>query len=83
MKCVLVGSRYASPKIVPGEAIPQGSELIHTEIAGAKGLGKPTFKVMAHLLVPKALPSDALRGGLERLASEMMLDIALGERRAA
>jgi glycine cleavage system regulatory protein len=58
-------------------------EHIHTEIAGGKGPGKPTFKVLAHLLVPKALSSEALRGRLEGLANEMMLDIALGERPAA
>jgi len=58
-------------------------EHIHTEIAAGKGPGKPTFKVAAHLLVPKALSSDALRSKLEGLANEMMLDIALGERPAA
>ncbi len=57
-------------------------EHIHTEIAGGKGSGKQTFKVAAHLLVPKAISSDALRGRLEGLANEMMLDIALGERPA-
>ena len=58
-------------------------EHIHTEIGGGKGPGKPSFKVAAHLLVPKALSADALRGKLEGLANEMMLDIALGERPAA
>ena len=58
-------------------------EHIHTETAGGKGPGKPSFKVAAHLLVPQALSSDALRGKLEGLANEMMLDIALGERAAA
>ena len=58
-------------------------EHIHTEIARGNGPGKPTFKVAAHLLVPKALSSDALRARLEGLANEMMLDIALGERPAA
>jgi methionyl-tRNA formyltransferase len=54
-------------------------EHIHTEIVGAKGGGKATFKVAAHLLVPKALSADELRRKLELLANEMTLDIALGE----
>ncbi|MEO8061015.1 MAG: ACT domain-containing protein [Burkholderiales bacterium] len=58
-------------------------EHIHTEIAGGKGPGKPTFKVAAHLLVPKLLSSEALRSRLEGLANEMMLDINLGERGGA
>jgi hypothetical protein len=37
---------------------------------------------MAHLLVPNALGSDELRRRLEAVASEMMVDIALGDRRA-
>ena len=55
-------------------------EHIHTEIVGGKGPGKPTFKVAAHLLAPKALAPDDVRRQLEVLANEMMLDIALGER---
>ena len=31
------------------------------------------------LVVPESLTSETLRGVLERLASEMMLDMALGE----
>jgi glycine cleavage system regulatory protein len=57
-------------------------EHIHTEIVGA-GSGKPTFKVGAHLLVPAALSSEALRQALEALANEMMVDIALGDRPGA
>ena len=55
-------------------------EHIHTEIVGGHAAGKQTFKVSAHLLVPKALSTDELRGKLEALASEMMVDIALGDR---
>ncbi|MEO7336842.1 MAG: ACT domain-containing protein, partial [Caldimonas sp.] len=55
-------------------------ENIHTEIVGAETPGKPTFKVAAHLLVPNALSSDALRSELGVLANEMMVDIALGDR---
>jgi len=55
-------------------------ETIHTELATGKAAGKPTFKIAAHLLVPAALSSDELRTRLETLASEMMVDIALGDR---
>ncbi|MNY81008.1 hypothetical protein D3C86_2223500 [compost metagenome] len=44
--------------------------------------GKQTFKVEAHLLVPAALSIEALRREVGTLASEMMVDIALGERQA-
>jgi glycine cleavage system regulatory protein len=57
-------------------------EHIHTEIVGTTPNGPRTFKVMAHLLVPNALGSDELRRRLEAVASEMMVDIALGDRRA-
>ena len=55
-------------------------EHMHTEIVGDGASGKQTFKVGAHLLVPKALSSDELRRELGVLANEMMVDIALGER---
>jgi methionyl-tRNA formyltransferase len=58
-------------------------ENIHTEVNRSGVSGKQTFKIGAHLLVPAALPVDALRRDLSALASEMMLDIALGERPAA
>ena len=58
-------------------------EHMHTEIVGGAASGKPTFKVGAHLLVPKALSSDTLRRELGVLANEMMVDIALDERAAA
>ena len=55
-------------------------ENLHTElIGGAAGAGH-RFKVAAHLLVPPAISTEDLRGELGVLASEMMLDIALGER---
>jgi glycine cleavage system regulatory protein len=57
-------------------------ENIHTEIVRSGGAGKQTFKVQAQLLVPAALSVDALRAELGALASEMMVDIALGERQA-
>jgi glycine cleavage system regulatory protein len=55
-------------------------EHIHTEIVGTNASAPKTFKVAAHLLVPNALSSDELRRKLETVASEMMLDIALGDR---
>ena len=55
-------------------------ENIHTEIVRSGGAGKQTFKVQAQLLVPAALSVDELRAELGALASEMMVDIALGER---
>ena len=55
-------------------------ENMHTElIGGAAGAGH-RFKVAAHLLVPTAISTEDLRRELGVLASEMMLDIALGER---
>ena len=55
-------------------------ESIHTEIIRSGVSGKQTFKIEAHLLVPAGLSVDALRMELGTLASEMMVDIALGER---
>ena len=54
-------------------------EHIHTEIVAATSTARKIFKVAAHLLVPNTLPSDALRLRLEKVASEMMVDIALGD----
>ena len=58
-------------------------ESLHTEIIRSGVSGKQTFKIEAHLLVPAALSVDALRLELGTLASEMMVDIALGERQVA
>ncbi len=55
-------------------------ENIHTELTRNGVSGKQTFKIGAHLLVPAALPVDELRRDIGALASEMMLDVALGER---
>jgi glycine cleavage system regulatory protein len=55
-------------------------ENIHTEIVRSGVTGKQTFKIGAHLLAPAALKVDDLRRDLGALATEMMLDIALGER---
>jgi len=53
-------------------------EHIHTEIVGSTAPKK--FKVSAHLLVPNAVATDELRKRLEPVASEMKVDIALGDR---
>lgn len=55
-------------------------ESIHTEIIRSGLSGNQTFKIEAHLLVPIALSIEKLRLELGSLASEMMLDIGLGER---
>lgn len=58
-------------------------EQLHTGLHGADAEGRPRFKVNAHLLVPQAVGNDSLGAELGGLASEMMLDIALGDRPAA
>ena len=52
---------------------------LHTEIASAAMSAENLFKVKAALIVPDALSDDELRSGLEALANEMMVDIALGD----
>jgi glycine cleavage system regulatory protein len=54
-------------------------EHINTELVGTTPSGPRTFKIVAHLLVPNTLSSDELRRRLETVASEMMVDIALGD----
>ena len=54
-------------------------EHIHTELVHGHGATQ-TFKVRAHLMAPGAVDTAALKQELESLASEMMLDIALGDR---
>lgn len=65
-------------KMLAGRGI--SIENIHTDIVRSGVSGKQTFKVEAHLLVPAALSIEALRLEVGTLASEMMVDIALGER---
>lgn len=57
-------------------------EQLQTEQFG-QGEGSPRFKVMAQLLVPQAVSNATLESDLEGLASEMMLDIHLGDRALA
>jgi methionyl-tRNA formyltransferase len=51
-------------------------EHMHSEIVGAPASPKKTFKVAAHLLVPAAISSEELRGRLEALGREMMVEPA-------
>jgi methionyl-tRNA formyltransferase len=55
-------------------------ENIHTEIVGTTPTAAKTFKIAAHLLVPNTLSTDELHARLATVASEMMVDIALGDR---
>lgn len=55
-------------------------ESIHTELVRSGVSGKETFRIGAHLLVPAGVAVDVLRGELEALAGEMMVDIALDEK---
>ncbi len=57
-------------------------EELHTEIVSAAMSAEHLFKVNALLVVPESLPNDELRRELEKLANEMMVDIALGEHKA-
>jgi glycine cleavage system regulatory protein len=53
-------------------------ESIHTDIVSSVP-GQKTFKVKAQLRVPATLSVEALQRDVGALASDMMLDIALGE----
>ena len=54
-------------------------EDLHTEVVdGAAGAGH-VFKVRALLFVPNAVTNEALGRALDALATEMKVDLALGE----
>lgn len=55
-------------------------EELHTEIVSAAMSAEHLFKVKALLAVPPAVSDAELRRGLEELANEMMVDLAVGER---
>ena len=55
-------------------------EELHTEIVSGAMSAEHLFKVQASLLVPTALSNAEVRRGLEDLANEMMVDIALDDR---
>ena len=56
---------------------------LHTEIVEHAASAQHLFKVRAVLVVPESLSNETLRGVLEKLASDMMLDMALGENERA
>lgn len=55
-------------------------EDLHTEVVDGPGAAEHVFKVRALLFVPNALSNDELQHALDALASEMKMDLALGER---
>ncbi len=54
-------------------------EELETQVASAAMSGESLFKVKALLAVPAGVSDADLRGGLEALANEMMVDLELGE----
>ena len=56
---------------------------LHTEIVDDGASTQHLFKVRAMLVVPEALSNETLGAALDKLASEMMLDMALGENERA
>ena len=50
-------------------------EDLHTQVASAAMAGGPLFKVLARLAVPASLADADLKGALEALANEMMVDL--------
>jgi glycine cleavage system regulatory protein len=54
-------------------------EELETEIASGAWSGENLFKLRALLLVPASVPTESLRAGLEALANELMVDIALDD----
>ena len=58
-------------------------EDLHTEVVDGPGASEHQFRVRALLFVPNALANDELQRALETLASEMKMDLALGDRNAS
>jgi glycine cleavage system regulatory protein len=52
---------------------------LHTQVASAAMSGDDLFKVKALLAVPAGVANPALRGALEALANEMMVDLEAAE----
>jgi len=52
---------------------------LNTECEGAPWSGDTLFKAMARLHAPKTLDLDQLRESLEAIASDLMVDISIGE----
>jgi glycine cleavage system regulatory protein/folate-dependent phosphoribosylglycinamide formyltransferase PurN len=58
-------------------------EDLHTEVVDGASAAEHVFRVRALLFVPNALSNEALRDGLDALASAMKKELSLGERHAA
>jgi glycine cleavage system regulatory protein len=54
-------------------------EELETEFTSGAWSGEPLFKAVALLSVPHSLSMDALRGALESLANEFMVDLSVHE----
>jgi glycine cleavage system regulatory protein len=52
---------------------------LNTECDGAPWSGDTLFKAMARLRAPRTLDLDQLRESLEAIASDLMVDISIGE----
>ena len=57
-------------------------EDLHTEVVDGATAAERVFEVRALLFVPDALSNEALAHALDALATEMKMDLALGERHA-
>jgi len=58
-------------------------EKLKTEITSGAMSGEQMFQMNAVLVAPAAMDEDELRGGLEGLANELMVDISLDDSGAA
>jgi glycine cleavage system regulatory protein len=54
-------------------------EALETDVSSAPMSGERLFRAQAHLRVPASMDVDALRGRLEDLAGELMVDLTLEE----
>ena len=54
-------------------------EKLKTEVVSGAWSGEQMFQMNARLLVPPTLDTDELRSGLESLANELMVDIAIDD----
>lgn len=54
-------------------------EELSSEVASAPMSGEPLFKARARLLLPPSCPSEVLRQDLERIASDLIVEISLAE----
>ena len=57
-------------------------EEFSSDVEGAAFTGVEMFRAAARLKAPEGLPLDELRKALERLAGEIMVDLAVGEEAA-